>query len=96
MSEWQPIETAPKDGTEIIYWSKHLCRPMMAFYSEGHIWMGGLAYHPSAIPREWEDVATHWMPMPGRPVGADQWKSYFEIENRAIAGGNENDAAKSL
>ena len=70
MSEWQPIETAPTDGTRIIYWHKTYATPVIAFYRDGHIWTGGtMVFSPSAIPREWKDVGTHWMPIPAAPDG---------------------------
>lgn len=67
MMEWRPIATAPRDGTRIIYWSKGYQMPVIAFYRDGHIWSGSLVWSPSAIPREWEDIATHWMPLPSAP-----------------------------
>jgi len=64
---WQPIETAPKDGTEIIAWGEHL----------GHLVVGwddttqgpdfnwatadGLNYH--------KDAFAYWMPLPEAPKG---------------------------
>jgi hypothetical protein len=63
MSEWQPIETAPKDGSVILAWRKHATIPMI------------VGFDPSY--GEWEDVynyngvhvyhITHWMPLPEPP-----------------------------
>lgn len=67
---WMPISTAPKDGTKILFASKHYAGVNLGFYEDGHIWTGGFAMQPSAIPREWEDVATHWMAIPPIPGSA--------------------------
>ena len=60
MTEWQPIETAPRDGTEI------LCYDSAVLYGKGNIilnWENG----------SWVDFykriydPTHWMPNPKPP-----------------------------
>lgn len=64
MSEWQPISTAPKDGTEIlvcacgnswfvVFWDDKL--------GNTHCWQtpDGVAYH--------NDLPSHWMPLPAIP-----------------------------
>lgn len=56
--EWQPIETAPKDNTEVL-----LGRPdglfMIGFYRDG-AWDDG-------DYRDHETWPTHWMPLPTPP-----------------------------
>ena len=62
MSEWRPIETAPRDGTEVLgAWE--------------FAWTGGWCLEP-VIYREgawivsWDHDAaepTHWMPLPKPP-----------------------------
>ncbi len=63
MSEWQPIETAPKDGTQVLV-------------ADAGVWMACARHWP--CNSYWtEDVAsalrlnepTHWMPLPDHPVG---------------------------
>lgn len=72
---WQPIETAPKDGT-----------PIMA-YQPGGTYGNGIAF-PASVgmahwceadalnPAHWEgpynprDYPTHWMPLPDPPLSA--------------------------
>lgn len=61
--EWQPIETAPKDGTPIIAHTNEYAEPLIVrFYK----------YNGLAAWRDWDqDVynnITHWMPLPTPPV----------------------------
>jgi hypothetical protein len=61
MSEWQPIETAPRDGAEIlICWKKQFGGWFVtaAYLNEGRCFAvgGGLLGQP-----------THWMPLPAPP-----------------------------
>lgn len=74
MSEWQPIETAPKDGTFLIGgWTgdghKH---PMI--WSVDSAWRDGDGFSVDVSPESGEtmrptiDHITHWMPLPQPPV----------------------------
>ena len=64
MSEWQPIETAPKDGTRILTASRH---------NSG--WWLIVAEWGGKSPPRWIDSfigrtaqsPTHWMPLPEPP-----------------------------
>ena len=68
--EWQPIETAPKDGTEVI-----LCANgsvVTAWYcGETCLWP-----HDEAYSEEGEacnvGMPTHWMPLPPKPITGDE------------------------
>lgn len=68
--KWQPIETAPRDGTEFQAWIGNW-EPRCRFNEDGtfQIWgridydIEGWDYYPSAI-------ATHWMPLPEPPEAA--------------------------
>ena len=72
MNNWQPIETAPKDGTFILLHVEHfgLCQ---GYWCEEPVniktgedaepcWMAGLSAHfcRNVVP-------THWMPLPEVP-----------------------------
>jgi hypothetical protein len=75
MTEWQPIETAPKDGSDILLWCPNMIKSDPAGALVGH-W-----YKDSHNPRwhisnvcgwEWEcdlnyEKATHWQPLPEPP-----------------------------
>jgi len=73
VSKWQPIETAPKDGTPILaccggYDEEHSrgSWPMTVYYG---------TYHPNSPgKKEWRDHSGHkrpyleyWMPLPPTP-----------------------------
>ncbi len=62
VSGWQPIETAPKDGTIILgYWlgGKHDCAIHATKFWVGRWWEPNEDY-PQSEP-------THWMPLPAAP-----------------------------
>lgn len=58
---WRPIETAPKDGTEIAIWTTH--GPVMPVeWAEGWSRTGAFVWGC-----EYPYIATHWMPLPEPP-----------------------------
>jgi hypothetical protein len=74
MSEWQPIETAPKDGTEILAWEDEYI-PYVCTY-----WRGGVTSLGHNLMESWQLVnifgsiennrdiePTHWMELPKPP-----------------------------
>lgn len=79
---WQPIETAPKDGTTFIGVNLHAKEPKSAqyFYNDGDFKAGD--------PEDWErldteynlsgfdilgtNLLTHWMPLPAPPKAAQE------------------------
>ena len=76
MSEWQPIETAPKDGTIIDVWLGEADRSDVEFYcttgtrrSAGWCFKNGkfrpLGGLEPAMPVF--VIPTHWMPLPDPP-----------------------------
>ena len=65
MSEWQPIATAPKDGSWImVYWKTMRISmfPMIVFWDEG--------WEPANdFLKDYGEVwPTHWMPLPEPPI----------------------------
>ena len=52
MSNWQPIDTAPKDGSRVLTWTKDGPH-FMSWYFELSRWVGITTAQP-----------THWMPLP--------------------------------
>lgn len=68
LAGWQPIESAPRDGTRILFLSRMFDQIRIGYYKDGHIWTGDLVSEPSSIPREWKDIADFWMPEPAKPA----------------------------
>lgn len=74
--EWQPIETAPKDGARVDLWGKNMLRwdrggERIVNVAWGKVtdWMGTERY--DWMHGRGEDFKpTHWMPLPPPPVGA--------------------------
>lgn len=67
MSEWQPMETCPRDGTEFLaYKASTQCMVVCTWLEEDHPDYDGdtphLTWDFSAF---WD--ATHWMPLPKAP-----------------------------
>lgn len=67
---WEPIETAPKDGTKVDLWHPTKGRLENAFYQ-------AQTYSPD-VPWGWSNPwwgritgATHWMPLPLPPSPAN-------------------------
>lgn len=62
MSEWHPIETAPKDGTPILVADKGVWMTAARFMPCDMAWIehtaSGLRLNPP----------THWMPLPAPPA----------------------------
>ena len=77
MTEWQPMETAPKDGTAILAWP--ICGG--GFYSpEGEAqiayvmrWEERKSIWVEASGEEYMQCSpTHWMPLPPPPKKGDE------------------------
>ena len=66
VAEWQPIETAPKDGSVIVvgYGRQGNFPVKVVYWKELHkIWMHYGEWEPGL-----ENNATHWMPLPKAPA----------------------------
>ena len=63
--QWQPIETAPKDGTEIIVFEKGgvICT---AYWESGYFGHSGWTHHQSRSDVDAVNPS-HWMPLPNPP-----------------------------
>lgn len=72
MSEWQHIETAPKDGREVLLW---LGQPWSKaekarWYEPWANWICGTIPHDPAREEYYgigSSLPSHWMPMPEGP-----------------------------
>lgn len=66
---WQPIDTAPKDGEDLLcYWRLSNCCSVLSWWSDQDIPGAGL-WHDSA-GSTYNDP-THWMPLPAPPQHHD-------------------------
>ncbi len=61
---WRPIETAPRDGTEVLADTSGLGRVVVYWDDEESQWGTGLGYLDRGAP-------THWMPLPPPPTSAE-------------------------
>ncbi len=56
MSNWQPIETAPKDGSEVLGWCEGHVFHLIAW--DGKKWLADDGFRC---------VPSHWQPLPKAP-----------------------------
>jgi hypothetical protein len=61
--QWQPIDTAPKDGTTILGWECDEILLVAYCVDDKWIWMNFMSDHTS-----WSPNPTHWMPLPAPPA----------------------------
>lgn len=74
---WQPIETAPKDGSHILLYSpQDVHSAFVGFWKDGHkfgrYWMAaGPEGEACDCAGGWQYTRqpTHWMPLPAAPEG---------------------------
>ena len=64
---WQPIETAPKDGTKIDLWdAAYGCRVVNAKW-DNHYSTGDKSWGRNSVDGPFCYEPTHWMPIPQPP-----------------------------
>ena len=70
MSKWQPIETAPKDATEILGWDNEQNEIVLTRWSYIQQWNNPEDVFGWIERGEWNIVInpTHWMPPPKPPT----------------------------
>jgi len=72
-NEWQPIETAPQDGTAILAWDG--TARLVVEYNTDSL-PNGEGFWIVVVPQWWgwgeerNGDLTHWMPIPEPPEGA--------------------------
>ena len=64
MGEWQPIETAPKDGTVVLIYSP--ADGVMSSHLHWGNWQGMVWRSVGHVDFE-RSKPTHWMPLPAPP-----------------------------
>lgn len=64
--QWQPIKTAPRDGTDVLLWWPHWYGiPMPGWFDHSYWSTHGELDDPNG------PGPTHWMPLPAPPVSHD-------------------------
>lgn len=73
---WQPIETAPKDGTWVLVWggetdemmdiSREECRRVVTAQYSYVRWQ--FAWFDGGFYGKFDKPPTHWMPLPEPPI----------------------------
>jgi hypothetical protein len=74
---WQPIETAPRDGTRVLLWHpRALARGenvIVGWWLIDDWWTSHNCWLNDRDPDSDFDLApTHWQPLPSPPTGPDQ------------------------
>lgn len=68
MKDWQPIETAPRDGTYILAWFSIHEHQVVAFYTYTQLGKG--RWETKDGWSDFDSEPTHWMPLPEPPKEA--------------------------
>ena len=65
---WRPIDSAPRDGTVVLVWTREGCQ--LACYYLGHSGRPGGWVEKDAnylLTEDTTGLPTHWMPLPAAP-----------------------------
>jgi hypothetical protein len=88
---WQPIETAPKDGTHVLLWEEYSTDPFVGYWLYGkwsasheHVDAEGGWDGATVIDNIQCDV-THWMPLPPPPSSDAAPQAAPAVDKRAEA-----------
>lgn len=80
--EWQPIETAPKDGTVLLL-GEFRDGEARAFVGRFGLKTGAhLIASWLSIPGYFQRIPTHWMPLPDPPCHSPVWHDAREAKER--------------
>lgn len=60
--KWQPIETAPKDGTIVLVYAKETQEYAIVFWNRYY-----REWNQRSMEEEELESPTHWMPLPEAP-----------------------------
>lgn len=75
---WQPIETAPKDGSTVMLFEQYESEPFFGYWWEGRSrWRASTTHYDTdgnacVIDRVYSEGVTHWMPLPPPPSAQAQ------------------------
>jgi hypothetical protein len=65
---WQPIESAPRDGTNIlVWWPAQMHCPVTAHWNTGKWSDAGIGWKLTGWGMAMQTEPTHWMPLPLPP-----------------------------
>lgn len=69
LGAWQPIKTAPKDGTTAVdlWFPKSGRRTEWRWFKKGRFWGSNTVGRFNKIERCFDEDPTHWMPLPEAP-----------------------------
>lgn len=72
LSGWQPIESAPKDGTFVLINEMYSESPVVAQFESGRWWVRADYFESygdyTMVDKESEGYFTHWQPLPTPPT----------------------------